>query len=104
MIVDDITVSAARFPGLSESAFRDRPITIYNLYQDLFGISVVRSSERLRATAVDDEIAPLLRVAAGAPLLEIRRIALAYSDVPVEWRISHVNTARHEYFSDLGRS
>jgi GntR family transcriptional regulator len=101
VIVDDITVSAARFPGMNERAIRDRPSTVYNLYQDMFGISVVRTVERLRATTVDDEIAPLLRVAAGAPLLEIRRVALTYSDVPVEWRVSHVNTARHEYWSEL---
>jgi GntR family transcriptional regulator len=101
VIVDDIAVSAARFPGMAERAFRDRPSTVYNLYQDTFGISVVRTVERLRATTVDHEIAPLLRVAPGAPLLEIRRVALTYSDVPVELRISHVNTARHEYWSEL---
>src|SRR5450631_1755387 len=101
VIVDDIAVSAARFPGMAERAFRDRPSTVYNLYQDTFGISVVRTVERLRATTVDHEIAPLLRVAPGAPLLEIRRVALTYSDVPVELRISHVNTAHHEYWSEL---
>jgi GntR family transcriptional regulator len=104
VIVDDITVSAARFPGLNERAFRDRPSTVYNLYQDGFGISVVRTVERLRAISVDDEIAPLLHVAAGAPLLEVRRVALTYDDVPVELRISRVNTARHEYWSELTHS
>lgn len=104
MIVDDITVSAQRFPGLSEKRFRERPSTIYNLYQDVYGISVVRSSERLRAVAADAEIAQLLGIAPGAPLLQIRRIALAYNDLPVEFRISQVNTAGYEYFSDLGRS
>jgi GntR family transcriptional regulator len=104
MIVDDITVSAQRFPGLGEKRFRERPSTIYNLYQDVYGISVVRSSERLRAVAADAEIAQLLGIAPGAPLLQIRRIALAYNDLPVEFRISQVNTAGYEYFSDLGRS
>ena len=104
MIIDDITVSAQRFPGLSEKRFRERPSTIYNLYQDFYGISVVRSSERLRAVAADAEIAQLLSIVPGAPLLQIRRIALAYNDLPVEFRISQVNTAGYEYFSDLGRS
>jgi len=101
VMVDDITIAAARFPGMTERAIRDRPSTVYNLYQDAFGISVVRTVERLRATSVDDEIAPLLHVATGSPLLQIRRVALTYSDVPVELRISHVNTARHEYWSEL---
>ena len=104
VIVDDITISAQRFPGLTEKRFRDRPSTIYNFYQDFYGVSVVRSSERLRAVAADPDVAVLLGVAPGAPLLQIRRLALSYNDLPVEARISHVNTARHEYFSDLGRS
>ena len=65
---------------------------------------MVRSSERLRAVAADAEIAQLLGIAPGAPLLQIRRMALAYNDLPVEFRISQVNTAGYEYFSDLGRS
>ena len=104
VIVDDITISAQRFPGLTEKRFRDRPSTIYNFYQDFYGVSVVRSSERLRAVAADPDVAALLGVAPGAPLLQIRRLALSYNDLPIEARISHVNTARHEYFSDLGRS
>ena len=38
--------------------------------------------------------ATLLGVARDAPLLQIRRLALTYNDVPVELRISLVNTAR----------
>ena len=102
MIVDDITVPAQRFPGLTESASASGPSTIYNLYQDVYGISVVRSSERLRAVARRRRDRALLGIAPGAPLLQIRRIALAYNDLPVEFRISQVNTARYEYFSDLG--
>jgi GntR family transcriptional regulator len=101
VIVDDITIAAARFPGLGERAFRERASTVYNLYQDAFGISVVRTVERLRATLADADIAPLLHVAMGSPLLQIRRVAMTYSDAPIELRISHVNTAHHEYLSEL---
>jgi GntR family transcriptional regulator len=101
VIVDEITVAAIRFPGMTERAVRDRPSTVYNLYQDAYGISVVRTVERLRATSVDEQIAPLLRVVPDAPVLQIKRVALTYSDVPVELRVSHVNTARHEYWSEL---
>lgn len=103
LIIDDITIAAARFPGLTEKRFRDRPSTIYNLYQDAFGVSVVRTSERLRAVLADADIATLLGIAPGAPLLQIRRLALSYNEAPVELRTSLVNTERHEYFSDIGR-
>ncbi len=101
IIVDDLTLAATRFPGLTERQFRDRPSTIYNLFQQAFGISVVKTRERLRATLADAASAQLLGVARGAPLLQIQRIACSYSDDPVELRVSLVNTAHHEYWSEL---
>ncbi|HET9670758.1 MAG TPA: GntR family transcriptional regulator [Casimicrobiaceae bacterium] len=102
VIVDDIALPAARFPGLTHAVVRDRASTIYNLYQDAFGVSVVRTRERVRASLADDATARLLRVDAGAPLLAIRRVALTYDDAPVEYRVSLVNTARHEYWAEIG--
>lgn len=101
IIVDDIAIAAARFPGLTERQFRERPSTIYSLYEDAFGLSVVRARERLRAATADAEIAPLLGVARGSPLLAIRRIAHTLAGDPIELRLSRVNTAKHEYFADI---
>jgi len=102
VMIDDIMLSATRFAGLTERQFRARPSTIYNLYQDAFGISVVRTRERLRAAPAEPDIATLLDVARGSPLLQIRRVAHAYHDEPVEYRVSHANTARHEYYAEIG--
>ena len=101
VIVDDIALSAARFRGLTEGAFRDRASTIYRFYEEAFGLSVIHTRERLRATRADATAARLLGVARGAPLLQIRRIAESYRDVPVEYRVSRVDTARHEYSADI---
>ncbi|HVE51703.1 MAG TPA: GntR family transcriptional regulator [Casimicrobiaceae bacterium] len=102
VILDDLTLPAARFPGMSEPRFANRPSTIYNLYQDAFGLSVVKARERLRATVADQDSATLLGVARGAPLLVIRRVAYSYNDDPVELRRSLVDTAQHEYWADIG--
>lgn len=102
IIIDDITLPVARFPGLTERQFRTRTSTIYNLYQEAFGISVVKTSERLRAMLADADAATLLAVDAGAPLLQIRRVAFTYHDDPVEYRVSRVDTAHHEYWADIG--
>ena len=102
VIVDDIAIAAARFPGLTEKQFRERPSTIYHLYQDAFGITVARSSERLRAGVADADCADLLGVARGTAVLVVRRVALGLSGEPVEWRVSRVNTAKHEYYAELG--
>jgi GntR family transcriptional regulator len=104
VVLDEITLPAERFPRLSEKVFRGRDTTIYQLYQERYGINVVRSAERLSAALADRPSAKLLGVPAGSPLLRIRRTALTYHNVPVELRTSLVNTAEHEYFSDLGKN
>jgi GntR family transcriptional regulator len=102
VIVDDIALPALRFAGLTERQFSERRSTIYHLYQEAFGISVVKTRERVRATPADDASAALLDVTRATPLLQIRRIALTYRDAPVEHRVSLVNTERHEYWAEIG--
>jgi GntR family transcriptional regulator len=102
-ILDDITIPAALFPGLTEKIFLARDNTIYHLYQSRYGINVLRTDERLRAVLASREAAQLLQVAPGAPLLEIRRLALTFRDRPVELRTSRVDTARHDYHNTLGK-
>jgi GntR family transcriptional regulator len=99
--VDDITLDQVRFEKLNAPMFKERPNTIYKLYQDTFGITVVRTEERLRAEAASEEHAKLLQIKTGAPVLVIRRTAFDMRDEPVELRISTVNTAAHEYFAEL---
>jgi GntR family transcriptional regulator len=102
-IVDDITIASARFKGLTEAAFRGRESTIYDLYQERFGQTVARASERLRAVAAPRDIAGLLGVEPASPLLAVRRLALGLHDDPIEWRVSHVHTRDVEYFNELVR-
>jgi len=102
-ILDDIALPAELFPGLTEKIFLARDNTIYHLYQSRYGINVLRTDERLRAVLAPRDIAQQLAVAAGAPLLEIRRVALTFRDRPVELRLSRVNTARHDYHNTLGK-
>ena len=99
--IDDITIDQARFEKLSAAQFKERPNTIYNLYQEAFGITVVRTDERLRAEAASADHAKLLKIKPGTPVLTIRRTAFDMRDEPVELRISTVNTVAHEYFAEI---
>ena len=103
VVLDDITIPAQLFPGLTEKIFLARGNTIYHLYQSRYGINVLRTDERLRSVLATRETAQALGVAPGAPLLEIRRVALTFRDRPVELRLSRVNTARHDYHNTLGK-
>jgi len=103
VVHDRLVLPAALFRGLTEKRWRERPSTIYHLYQTEFGITVVRAHERLRAVGADRNTARVLGVAVGQPMLQVRRVALGLGGQPVEWRISTVATAQHDYVNLLSR-
>jgi len=100
-IFDEITLPATLFPDLTKSLFAARASTIYGLYQARYGINVIRISERLSAARASARQAAGLRMREGEPALIIKRVAYTYDDQPVEYRVSCVDTAQHEYLSDL---
>lgn len=102
-LVDDITIAADRFKGMTESMLRNRTSTIYDLYQQRFGQTVARASERLRAIAAPRDVATLLGIAPGEPILAIRRLAIGLHGDPIEWRVSHVQTSDFEYLNERTR-
>ena len=66
-------------------------------------LTVIRISETLSAARPSARAASLLGLAADTPALVIRRVAFTYDDQPVEYRVSWVNSEKHEYLSDLWR-
>jgi GntR family transcriptional regulator len=103
VVHDQITLPAALFKGLTERRFADRAGTIYQLYQSEFAITVVRALERARAVAADRAGARVLGQAIGSPLMRVNRTALTFGDKPVEYRVSTIHTAVHEYVHTLSR-
>jgi GntR family transcriptional regulator len=101
VVLDEIRMPQALFPGLTEAEFVARDGTIYALYQSRFGINVIRTLDRLRATAAEPATAKRLNVALGTPLLEIVRVAVTFEDRPVEWRRSLLRTDNYEYRNTL---
>jgi len=103
IMFDDITLPEALFPRLSEKRLRERPSTLYNLYQDEYRITVVRTAQRLASGAAPREVCKALGLPAGLTVLVIRRVAFAYHDRPVEYRVSYVDTRLHDYVDDTHR-
>ena len=103
VIHDRLVLPALLFKGLTEKRFRERSSTIYHLYQTEFGITVTHAQERARAVAADRAAARILGVALGAPVMQVRRCALTFGDKPVEYRVSTISTAQHDYVHSLSR-
>lgn len=104
VVHDRLALPAVLFKGLTEKRLRERPGTLYQLWQSEFGITVLRVEERARAVGADRSVARTLGIAPGTPVLRVRRTALTFGDRPVEYRLSTIHTAQHDYVQTLSRA
>ncbi|QIM17105.1 GntR family transcriptional regulator [Leucobacter insecticola] len=78
--LEEMTLPASVFPDLLS---RDLS-SIYELMADGYGVSVVTAQERIGVGEATPSAAYLLKVAPGAPLFDIERIALDQNNRPIE--------------------
>ncbi|GAB4207126.1 MAG: GntR family transcriptional regulator [Tibeticola sp.] len=100
-ILEDLWLPGQAFKGLSAETLADYPGPTYALFEEEFGVRMVRAEERIRAVAADAAQAELLDVAAGTPLLSVERIAYTYNDTPMELRRGLYRTDSHHYHNEL---
>jgi GntR family transcriptional regulator len=96
-IIESIILPEDPFAKLLEGDGCNLPNMLYELYEKRFGITIHSANEQLRAVDATKKDASLLNLEAGAPLLEIKRLALTLDKIPVELRISRCNTKNHYY-------
>jgi GntR family transcriptional regulator len=101
MILDEIVLDARQFPGMTLAELEEFGGSVYSFYETVFGIRMIRAEERVRAVAADTVAAAHLKVAPGAPLLCVDRVAFTYGDKPVEWRRGLCRTDGFSYFNEL---
>lgn len=101
LILDEVVVSAARFPNLTLEMAESSKGSLYSFFETHYGVRMIRAEERISAVAADAFTAAQLNVAEGTPLLAIDRIAFTYGDKPVEWRRGLVHTDGYAYFNEL---
>lgn len=102
VVVDEIYLPGEIFNGLTLEVLKDSSDSLYSLFEEKFGVRMIRAEERLRAMAADRSSAELLQVVEGSPLLSVERISFTYGDRPVEWRRGLYSTAAHCYLNELG--
>ena len=65
------------------------------------GRLVARAEETMTVEAASREIARLLRIDAGAPVIVIDRIAKGYDNKPIEWRRSRGRADQFTYQTEI---
>ena len=99
LLVETITLPAARFPGFD--TIGQIPNNVYRLYSQRWGITIGGASERLKAIAATAADATALGCERGTPLLEITRTAYDLENRVTELRVSRCLTAQAHYRSEL---
>lgn len=102
VVVSDIVIPAALFPGLTETLAREGGTTLYSVYQAHFGINIIRTVEELRAVKASPGIAKIFGLRPNEPVLGIERTAYTFANKVVEQRTSRVLTSNFHYLSERG--
>src|SRR6266511_3089053 len=102
VVLDEITLPAALFRGLTRAKYDAYHGSMYSFFETQFGVRMLRAQEKLRAIAADPASAALLGVDAGTPLLAVDRVTFTYADRPVEVRRELCTTRAHHYANELG--
>jgi GntR family transcriptional regulator len=77
-------VSSQRFPALIESNLEG---SMYQLFETRFGVTVGRVEEMIEAAAAPPQVAALLGLSDGDPLLKLTRMAFDSDGTPFEYSI-----------------
>jgi GntR family transcriptional regulator len=97
-IVESIELPNSLFPGAEKL---ELPNNLYELYRSRFGVTIARSTEKLKAVPAKRREEKYLGVEIGAPLLLVDRTAYSLDGRPTEWRVSLCRTDTLHYLSDL---
>ena len=100
--VSEFALPEKLFPKLTRAAFVAAGLAPFGFYQQRYGISIIRTVERIFAVPADKTCTDHLDVRQGEPILEVQRIAYTFDDVPVEFRRSRVLTRHHCYLFEEG--
>ena len=101
IVLDDIWLPGETFKGLTAERLAEYKGPLYGLFETEFGTRMIRAEERIRAVAAEADVARLLQIAPGDPLLLVERVSYTYGERPVEVRRGLSVTARHHYRNTL---
>ena len=101
VVADEIYLPADLFGDLDLEILQAHEGSLYSLFEERYGVRMIRADERIRAVLADRMSAGMLEVEEGVPLLSVERVAFTYGNKPVEWRRGLYLTNAYHYFNEL---
>ncbi|MFN3622569.1 MAG: GntR family transcriptional regulator [Hyphomicrobium sp.] len=98
LMVEESIVPQGLFPGLAQEGDVSPSIVVLAHH---FGVLLGRAEEKIRVSAAKGEIAKLLKVAEGAPLLMLDCVVHTIEGRPIEWRLASCNLRENHYLAEM---
>lgn len=98
-ILEKVIQPLSVFPDIDKEP--EMPNSLYTLYQEKFGISIVSVCDEIHAIQLPTEYASYLDLEAGAPVLMIERSSINIDGRVVEWSQAYCSTEKFVYAVDL---
>jgi DNA-binding GntR family transcriptional regulator len=99
IFVCDSHLPVGRFPALENADYGT--ISLSNLFEERTGRKIEHSRQWIGAANATPDVAALLEVPAGVPVLKVRRIALVTGDDPIEFVEAHFHPERYQHYNEL---
>ncbi|SHN68135.1 GntR family transcriptional regulator [Desulfovibrio litoralis] len=97
MLNEALYLSPSPFPPDTLKNLKTLPNTVYAFYLKEFGIRISHAIEQMIAVMPDESDIQRLNVKPNEPLLMVCRISYDVNKIPVEYRISKINSQEYAY-------
>ena len=91
--------SVTRFSALGDADYR--AISLSRLFEERTGRKVEHSRQWIWAATATSDVAGLLEIPAGVPVLKVRRITFVTDDAPIEFVEAHFHPDRYQHYNEL---
>jgi GntR family transcriptional regulator len=98
LMIEEATIPQSRFPGLAQETEISASIVVL---AQRYGVLLARAQEKISVEAANDEIADVLRVPEGTPLLKLDSVVFSIDGLPIEWRIARCNLRENCYVTEI---
>ncbi len=98
-MVEESVMPQAFFPGLETEKDASPSIVVLAHH---YGVLLGRAEEVVRAAIAKGEVARLLEVEEGAPIMLLDCVVHAIDRRPIEWRLASCNLRENHYFAEMG--
>ncbi len=99
IFVCDSYLPIGRFPALKDADYA--AVSLSRLFEERTGRKIEHSRQWIGAATTTPDIAGLLEIPTGVPVLEVRRITFVTGEAPVELVEAHFHPERYQHYNEL---